>query len=252
MVLLVAVPLVYLLVHDDPEKLGLKQDGYLISPEENVNSIATARPGPLDTACWREPFVSWPIWQLSVAYFVDGFTTANLLVHLVPYAIDRGTSPAAAAMVFGFMMAFSIIGSTIVGMISDRAERKTMLTFIYALRACAYIVALLLPGAIGMWVFAAVFGLSFMATAPLTTALTADIYGLRALGAITGVSYLFRQVGGTFGILLTGYLFDVTGSYTQPFAIAAFLLLPAALLAFMVDEKRYSARYQHRMVVGEG
>lgn len=91
-----------------------------------------------------------------------------------------------------------------------------------------------------------------MATAPLTTALTADIYGLRALGAITGVSYLFRQVGGTFGILLTGYLFDVTGSYTPCFAIAAFLLLPAALLAFMVNEKRYSARSQHRMVVGEG
>lgn len=141
MVLLVAVPFVYLFVHDDPDKLGLKPDGYLITPEENVSSIATARPGPLHTARWREPFASWPIWQLSIAYFVDGFTTANLLVHFVPYTIGRGTSPATAAMVFGFMMAFSIIGSTIVGMISDRAERKTVLTFIYALRACTYIVA---------------------------------------------------------------------------------------------------------------
>ena len=108
---------------------------------------------------------------------------------------------------------------------------------------------MLLPlGAFGLWVFAAVFGLSFMAPAPLTTSLTADIYGLRALGAITGASYLFRQIGGTFGILFTGYLFDITGSYTLSFAFAGFLLLPAALMAFAVNEKKYSARYQEMLV----
>jgi len=249
MILLVAVPLVYLLVHDDPDKLGLRPDGDPQPSEEVVSQTSTLRVGPLEAARWTSSFRSWPIWQMSVAYFVDGFTTANLLVHFVPYAIDRGASPSAAAIVFGFTMALSIIGSTIVGLISDRIERKTVLTLIYSLRGCAYIVVLLLPGSFGLWVFAAVFGLSFMATAPLTTSLTADIYGLRALGAITGVSYLFRQIGGTFGILITGYLFDITGSYALPFAIAGFLLLPAALVAFSVNERKYSARYQDKRVV---
>ena len=181
---------------------------------------------------------------MSATYFVDGFTGGNLLVHLVPYAIDRGVSPSTAAFVFGVMMVLGIVGSMAAGMISEGMQRKTLLAITYLVRSCAYAVVLLLPGIYGLWIFAAVIGFTFMAPVPLTTSLTADIYGLRALGAITGVSYLFRQIGGTVGILLTGYLFDVTDSYTLPFAVAGFLLLPAALTAFLVNERMNSARYQ--------
>ena len=244
MVLLLAVPLVYLLVHDGPEKIGLKPDGDPRHWEEQAGQSPNRRAGPLDTARWAESFRSWPLWQVSATYFVDGFTGGNLLVHLVPYAIDRGVSPSTAAFVFGFMMVLGIVGSMAAGMISEGMQRKTLLTITYLLRGCAYVVVLLLPGIYGLWIFAAMIGFTFMAPVPLTTSLTADIYGLRALGAITGVSYLFRQVGGTVGILLTGYLFDVTDSYTLPFAVAGILLLPAALTAFLVNERKNSARYQ--------
>ena len=71
----------------------------------------------------------------------------------------------------------------------------------------------------------------------MTTSLIADIYGLRVLGTIGGVAYSFRQIGGALGVLLVGYLFDITGSYDILFAITGFLLLPAALVAFMVNKK---------------
>jgi hypothetical protein len=44
--------------------------------------------------------------------------------------------------------------------------------------------------------------------------------------------------------LLVEYLFDITGSYDIPFAITGSLLLPVALVAFMVNEKKFSTRYQ--------
>jgi hypothetical protein len=69
-------------------------------------------------------------------------------------------------------------------------------------------------------------------------------YGLRALGTITGVSFLFHSVGSFTSILLGGFLYDLTGSYTLPFAIAGALLFPAALSAFTIKERKYSARYQ--------
>ena len=74
--------------------------------------------------------------------------------------------------------------------------------------------------------------------------MTADIYGLRALGAITGVSFLCHQIGGFVSILLAGVLFDMTGSYTLPFALAGSLLFPAALSIFTIKEGKYSIRYQ--------
>ena len=45
-------------------------------------------------------------------------------------------------------------------------------------------------------------------------------------------------------ILAAGLLFDITGSYTLPFAIGGALLFPAAISAFSVRESKYSARYQ--------
>ncbi len=96
----------------------------------------------------------------------------------------------------------------------------------------------------GMWAFAIVAGFSWVASVPITTALTADVYGLRALGAISGVTFLCHQVGSFIMVLLAGILFDLTGSYTLPFAIAGSLLFPAALAAFSIRESKYSMGYQ--------
>jgi len=95
-----------------------------------------------------------------------------------------------------------------------------------------------------MWIFAVIGGFSWWATLPLTSSLTADVYGLRTLGTITGVSFVFHQIGGFGSVWLAGVLYDVTGSYTLPFLIAGFLLFPAAFFAFTVKERRYSSRYQ--------
>ena len=102
---------------------------------------------------------------------------------------------------------------------------------------------LLAPGVMGLWVFAIVAGLSWVATNPLTTALTADVYGLRTLGTIGGISFFFHGIGGAIGVAMAGFLYDATGSYTVPFTIAGSLLFPAALVAFTIRERKYSMRY---------
>ena len=47
------------------------------------------------------------------------------------------------------------------------------------------------------------------------------------------------------GMRLGGFqLYDLTGSYTLPFALVGALLFPAALSAFSIRERKYSIRYQ--------
>ena len=246
LVLLVALPLAFLFIRDDPAKLGLEPDGDVKLPGEDVNGSAGRQPGPLETDRWTQSFRSMPIWQVSCSFLVCGFTTAILTVHFVPYVIDQGISPAVAATIFGYMMGLNIIGSIGAGILSDRFNRKNLLALVYFLRGCAYILLLLMPGSSGLWVFATIAGFSWIATAPLTTTLIADVYGLRALGTISGMSFVFHQVGGAGSILLAGFLYDVTGSYTIPFAIVGSLLFPAALSVFSIRERKYSIRYQPR------
>jgi MFS family permease len=126
---------------------------------------------------------------------------------------------------------------------------KNWLTMVYTMRGLAYLLLLvtpLIPGmsTAGLWIFACIAGFSWIATLPLTSSLTAEVYGLRAMGTISGITFMFHQIGGFVSVTLAGWLHDVTGSYTLPFAIAGSLLGLAAISAFSIRERKYSARYQ--------
>ncbi len=100
------------------------------------------------------------------------------------------------------------------------------------------------PGVASLWFFAILAGFSWIASVPITTSLTADVYGLRALATISGISFLCHQIGAFVSIILAGVLFDWTGSYLLPFAFAGSLLIPASIASYTINEKKYSVRYQ--------
>jgi len=241
-ILALALPMVYFFIRNDPADMGLQPDG---DTEEatSANKLESKR-GPIEVEKWSESFRSWPMWQISMAYTVCGITTGMISAHFVPYAIGQGLSGTLAALAFGVMMALNVVGGLGAGFLGDRFGRKNLLAAVYVLRGIAFIFLLLFPGATGVWIFALLAGFSWIASVPLTTSLTADVYGLRALATISGISFLCHQVGSFVSILAAGLLFDITDSYTLPFAIGGALLFPAAISAFSVRERKYSARYQ--------
>ena len=246
-ILVLSVPLAFLFIRNDPAQMGLQPDGDPMPPEVPPNpqvDVTSQQRGTFEVDRWYRSFRSPPMWQMSFAFTVCGFTTGMISAHLVPYAIGEGISPSVAAIIFGFMMGLNMVGAIGAGILADRFGRKNLLGSVYFLRGVGYILLLLIPGSMGFWVFAGLAGFSWVASVPLTTSLTADVYGLRALATISGVSYLCHQVGGFSSILLAGYLYDVTGSYALPFAIAGALLFPAAISAFSIKERKYSTRYQ--------
>ena len=257
-VLVLSVPLAFVFIRNDPAQKGLLPDGDPIPPENLQDQQALAadtmdqQRGAFEVDRWHRSFRSPPMWQMSFAFSVCGFTTGMISAHLVPYAIDEGISPSMAATIFGFMMGLNIVGAIGAGILADRFGRKNVLASVYFLRGIGYILLLLIPGSTGFWAFASLAGFSWIASVPLTASLTADVYGLRALATISGVSYLCHQVAGFVSILLAGYLFDATGSYQMPFAIAGALLFPAAISAFTIKERKYSLRYQTAAAAAAG
>jgi MFS family permease len=184
------------------------------------------------------------MWQLCGAYAVCGFTTAIISAHFVAYVVERGFSPTTAATAFGLMSGLNILGVVSAGFMGDRFRRKNLLGLVYATRGCGYAALLLAPDQWGLWAFAVIAGLSWLATVPLTTALTADVYGLKHLGLLSGLTFTAHQLGGSIGIQFGGIMRDLTGSYDWPFTVAALLLAGASLASFAIQEKKYSARYQ--------
>jgi MFS family permease len=246
LVLVVAWPLAWFFLKDDPTDLGLLADGEQPSADGRQVNPTRAPEGPLQADSWRMAVRSWPFWQLSGAYCVCGFTTAVLTTHFIPYAIDRGFTPGTAATALGVMNGLNVVGVIVMGTLADRWGRKNLLALVYAGRGGAYALLLLAPDPWGLWGFAAIAGFSYWATAPLTTSLTADVYGLKTLGTLSGLTFLMHQVGGAASIQFAGLMRDIAGSYTLPLTVAGIALLPAALSAFSIREKQYSAQEQKR------
>jgi MFS family permease len=244
LVLVVALPLAVFFLRDDPTDLGLLPDGEQLSVDGKQANPTRVAAGPLEANSWRVALRSWPFWQLSGAYGVCGFTTAILTTHFIPYAIDRGVAPSIAATALGVMNGLNVVGVIVMGMLADRCGRKNLLALVYAARGGAYALLLLAPDPWGLWGFAAIAGFSYWATAPLTTSLTADVYGLKTLGTLSGITFLIHQVGGAASIQFAGLMRDMAGSYTLPLTMAGIFLLPAALSAFSIREQQYSAQEQ--------
>ena len=257
-IIALALPLAFFFLRSRPSDLGLQPDG---DPDPAQNAASERRRGLFEVDQWWRSFSSRPIWHLSASYTVCGVTVGLISIHFVPYAVEHvGVSPTTAGIIFGYMMGLNVLGGIGGGMLADRFGRKNVLAAVYFVRFIAYaaLIGGLIavqrdisipilagsPGLLSLWVFATLAGFSWIASVPVTTSLTADVYGLRALGAISGISFLCHQVGAFASITLAGVLYDRTGSYLIPFLIAGALLLPASISAFTINEKKYSMRYQ--------
>ena len=242
--LLLAAPLIWMVLRNDPKDMGLQPDGDA-DPEATLGGgVPVPRmQGPLAVDAWREAYRSPPMWQLTATYVVCGITTGSIAIHFVPYAVSQGISISTAALAFGLLNLINLIGVLSTGIISDRMLRKNMLTFVYGVRGLAFVALVVLPGEVGLWAFALIGGASWLSSVPQTGALTAEIYGIKRAGTLNGMLTLVHQVGGAAAVLAAGVIFDLSGSYAPFFMVAAGTLAFASLMSWLVREKACSVRF---------
>ena len=239
-ILCLALPVAFFIIRNDPSEVGKLPDGEERGDGQAPSAVSR---GPLEADYWMRAFSSVPFWQLLGGYFVCGVSTSMISTHYVPYAIEEGFSPSLAATAFGVMSALNVAGVLFAGILGDRIGRKNLLALVYLTRGMGYVVLLTAPGLWGLFGFAVIAGFSWIATVPLTTSLTAEIYGLKNIGTLNGVTFTAHQIGGALSIQFSGVMKDMTGAYTIPFAIGGLCLLFASLVSFAIQEKRYSSRY---------
>ena len=242
MTLLLALPLVLIVIRDNPSEMGLAPDGD--SPGAGGAARRGAIPeGPLTVDRWRAAYRSAPMWQLTLTYVVCGVTTAIISVHFVTFAKSEGVPETTAAYAFGLLSFMNMVCVLAMGVVSDRLLRKNALAVIYAVRGVGFLALLALPVSSGLWAFAVLAGSSWLATVPQTSALAAEIYGVRNSGAITGMLTMVHMLSGAVAVLAAGLAYDYLGSYDAVWLAATAMLAAAAFLAWMLRERELSARF---------
>ena len=176
--------------------------------------------------------------MLALGFFVCGFQVVFIGLHLPAYLVDRTLSFTTAAWALSLIGLFNVAGSLLAGVLGQHFRKKYLLSLIYAARAVVILAFVMLPlSAASAYVFAAVIGVLWLSTVPLTTGLVGQIFGVRYLGTIGGLVFLSHQLGSFAGVWLGGYLFDATGSYDLVWWLSIALGLLAAILHYPIDDR---------------
>jgi MFS family permease len=177
-------------------------------------------------------------WLLTASFFVCGFQTIFIMTHLPAYLVDQGLAPVQGMTALAFVGLFNIFGSYGAGVLGARYSKRLILAWFYVTRALAIGIFLVAPiTAAGTYVFAAVLGLTWLGTVPLTNSLVGQIFGVKYLSTLFSLSFLGHQLGAFIGAWAGGAVFDFMGSYQPVWLAAIAMSVVAAALCVPIDER---------------
>jgi predicted MFS family arabinose efflux permease len=179
---------------------------------------------------------------LTLGFFTCGFQLAFIATHLPEYLslchMPLGLGATALALIGLFNMA----GSWACGWLGGRFRQHLVLGWLYLIRSATIGAFFLLPKSkVSVIIFAAMMGLTWLGTVPLTSGLVAKVFGTRHLGSLFGLCFLSHQIGSFLGAWLGGLVFDLTGSYSLLWEATVVAGLVAALLHFPIDDTAVGA-----------
>jgi len=189
----------------------------------------------------REAVYTWQFWVVVAMFFCLGFCLFTILVHIVPHVTDLGISATTAANILAVMGGAGIVGNIVLGGAGDRIGNRLVciIGFILVSADLFWLVS-----ATEVWMFYLFAVILNFAVGGCTTAespLVAALFGLKSHGLILGMVSFGFTIGAAVGPFLTGYIFDVTGSYRAAFLVCAAIgivgLILAALLRRITGEQ---------------
>jgi predicted MFS family arabinose efflux permease len=198
---------------------------------------AVAAPGSSSLAV-REALTHPSFLLLASGFFVCGFHIAFVSTHLPPYLTELGLSTALAAWALGLIGLFNVVGAYTAGILGGIYSRRLLLSGIYASRAAAFALFVVLPPTPAtVLFFAAAIGLLWLSTVPLTSGLIAVMFGTRHLGLLFGIVFLSHQVGAFAGAWMGGLVYDATGAYDAMWWASIALGFAAAIVHLPINER---------------
>ena len=230
-----AIPLVFMLLPERPQDVGLKPYGALadVPPPQAVtqNPMALAF-GTLGRAVRVPDF-----WLLFFSFFICGMSTNGYIgSHFIAMCGDYGINPVGGAGILAAMGVLDLIGTTLSGWLSDRFNARLLLCWYYGMRGVALI---FLPHAFGLSyyglpIFALIYGLDWIATVPPTVRLANDVFGKLAAPIVFGWVVAGHQLGAASATMLAGYLRNSLGSYTLSSMMMGAACIIAAVMVLRI------------------
>ena len=228
-----ALPMAVFVLKESPAEMGLKPDG---DPPENTSMDDD--PVPVDAAAaglsCPQAARTHSFWLILVSFMLVGIGITSILAHLVPMLIDRGVTPAGAALCMSSLALGLIAGRVLAGYLMDYFFAPYVAAcFLLGLLAGIVILATGTAGAL-VFVAAVCVGMATGSEISEIAYICSRYFGPRAFGLIYGLMFAAFQLGSMIGAPLMGLYYDRAGNYIGAlWVVAGIVVIGTILIALL-------------------
>ncbi len=211
-ILLVLFPIALWVTRSSPRDLGLLPDG--ANTNQDAPSVPEAASVALGPAVRTANF-----WLILLGSSLIIGAIGTVIQQFVLFLRDQGYSTNQASTVSSGLLLAGLIGRVAVGFVADRYNKKNVMALFYLILALAIPLLFLARRPAALWGFAITFGFAMGADYMLIPLVTAECFGLKALGKLLSLIIMADSLGQWFGPMLAGRIFESTRSYNLAWSI---------------------------------
>jgi MFS family permease len=138
-------------------------------------------------------------------------------VHIVAFCVDLGYGPAVGGQMLSLMLLGGVVSRVISGLVADRIGGVRTLLIGSALQTLALVLYLPSGGLTSLYLVSAIFGLSQGGIVPSYAVIVREYLPAREAGSRVGLVIMTTIVGMALGGWMSGWIYDVSGSYFLAF-----------------------------------
>ena len=234
MVLLIALPVLWLAIIFDPRQLGSTPDGL------DVDQIPISKNTQLNfesqTRIWTrtEALHTFSFWAILISFTLVLISQTGFVIHEIVFLEDRFESKKMAAAALSLTAFASILARLFVGMIADIMDKRLLTSALFILQASVLLLITRLDGTVSIYLLTFLFGCTIGNIYMMQTLLVGEIFGMLSFGSVFGIIAMSGQIGSAIGPLVIGLLEEYTGGYDMPFTCLAITTYLAAFVVFAV------------------
>jgi sugar phosphate permease len=204
-------------MRDRPEDDELQQSGELA--QDGLTSTqpigADAEPAWSVSAMLRNR----NFWVILASAALLKASDQALLALQVPFYQSQGASLQAASLLLAVQSGSAIIGKLLVGFLAERYNVRRLFAAVAWLHVLTLALFIVWPGYWVMLAFLSVAGVAIGGVLPLWLTISANVFGSRSFGQITGTMTVGTQLLSILFVGISGLSFDRTGGYEMAFVV---------------------------------
>jgi cyanate permease len=157
-----------------------------------------------------------------------------VVAHLVTFSTDLGLDAARGASLVMVLGLSGFAGMLVLGTLSDRIGGRK--PWVVSAVSLSWIISV--QSEVIIYPFVALYGFAWGGYAVGIPFLAAEFFGMRSVAAVVGGVQLGTATMASTGPMLSGFIFDATGSYYPAFGMGVAMFLAGAVLVFSMKAVR--------------